>query len=733
MWLLHTKQFTLRHFERPPPKYAILSHVWRRDEPSFSDFSTTQPKNISGTFGKIACCCRQARLEGFDWVWIDTCCIDKTNSVELSEAINSMYQWYANATVCYAYLYDVAPGENPGAPDSSFRRSVWFTRGWTLQELVAPGEVVFFSREWSVLGTKDFFADLLQEITRIDADVLVHRVPLASVPVARRLSWASGRKTTRVEDEAYCLMGIFDINMPTIYGEGARSFRRLYEEIMRFSLDHTLFTWGASLTVPSSTLFQPVYSVPSTASVEAASQQYRVFEKPLKKLDPQFNLLPSSARAFVAWDSTNVSPELASKRHPVTMPHRVFMQSLSTLLPSSDQQEPPYASRSNVSCSLLGVHSLKLIVNASIQLNTVLEFTFTSHGIRAHVPLVRLSRDLIDPRSPQDPSTEFYVALLACRMDDPSSIAIGLLLRRFGDSYLYRVGAHLKGGFARYVSITKPELPSTVSGQEISTLEWSDIYILQQNRTFGSSKRLDFHSPSAPRYVVVPLWVVNTLQAIGFNSALPDPHIKRLLHPRKVQTYAFECQSSNEELRVHVGWCSSLGLLVYAEVVDIPSSNVISTMGNDAKPEGTSFVPSICLDCSKTTPRHTMSWMSNAPSVNTPLHSPPLDTSGLRWKSHRTLSALDRTVHLRVAESAVARGRPDGGSIFVLGIAPAAPWNTAQAIPAGSQSAAPLGPPSGPIFAPEPPPHAAIQPPKPRRTLLSRLLPALASSRGKRK
>ena len=205
MWLLHTKDLSLRYFERPPSKYVVLSHVWGKDEKTFQDLRAATQKTAF-EFRKIFHSCKHARLDGFEWMWIDTCCIDKTNSVELSEAINSMYQWYANASVCYAYLHDVNPAENPGGPNSSFRNSVWFTRGWTLQELVAPKELVFFARDWTLLGPKDFFADLLEQITGIDADVLTLRKSLSSVPLARRMSWASSRKTTRLEDEAYSLM-----------------------------------------------------------------------------------------------------------------------------------------------------------------------------------------------------------------------------------------------------------------------------------------------------------------------------------------------------------------------------------------------------------------------------------------------------------------------------------------------------------------------------------------------
>lgn len=301
MWLLDTEHVSLRYFDKPPSRYAILSHVWQAGE---QDFHSIGPyHNLTP---KIRACCHHARLQGFNWIWVDTCCIDKTNSVELSEAINSMYKWYANATICFAYLYDVDISENPAATNSTFRRSVWFTRGWTLQELIAPRAIVFFSKDWKVLGTKDFLADLLEDITGIDVSVLTSRVQLSSISIAQRLSWASWRNTTRVEDAAYSLMGLFDINMPTIYGEGPRAFRRLQEEIMKTSPDHTLFTWGPTLTLSTNTRSSD-NSVGLTATPGRSPTQ-------TSRMDSY--LLASSANSFAALRNTPL---------PVTLSHDDFI------------------------------------------------------------------------------------------------------------------------------------------------------------------------------------------------------------------------------------------------------------------------------------------------------------------------------------------------------------------------------------------------------------------------
>ena len=190
---------------------------------------------------KIRRACEIARLHGYLYVWIDSCCIDKTSSSELSEAINSMYAWYGRAAICYAFLADVPHGDIPDSYESAFRRSRWWTRGWTLQELIAPRRLVFLSSDWQALGSKSSMAGLVEQITRIDRKVLTNQLSLDKMSVARRMSWAAERVTTRVEDRAYSLLGIFDLNMPTLYGEGERAFRRLQEEILRRIPDQTFF------------------------------------------------------------------------------------------------------------------------------------------------------------------------------------------------------------------------------------------------------------------------------------------------------------------------------------------------------------------------------------------------------------------------------------------------------------------------------------------------------------
>ena len=249
MRLLSTDRAELHFFPSPedvPGGYAILSHVWDEREDTFKNVEALRIKYAKSkkksprdrVSEKIRQSCILAEKHGYRWLWVDTCCIDKSSSSELSEAINSMYRYYALSTVCYAFLRDAKTRDD-------MRRSVWYGRGWTLQELIAPKLLLFVSKKWEVLGTKGELAREIASRTDIPEDVLRYETDLAQVPVGQRMSWASYRVTTRVEDRAYSLMGIFGINMPTLYGEGNNAFYRLQEEIMKVSTDPTLFAWGA--------------------------------------------------------------------------------------------------------------------------------------------------------------------------------------------------------------------------------------------------------------------------------------------------------------------------------------------------------------------------------------------------------------------------------------------------------------------------------------------------------
>ncbi|KAH7119703.1 hypothetical protein B0J11DRAFT_534424 [Dendryphion nanum] len=212
-------------------------------------------------FKKLQGCCKKAAADGFLYCWVDTCCIDKTSSVELSEAINSMYRYYKQSVICYVYLADYEISSTRASVDhQKFAKCRWWKRGWTLQELIAPVNVEFYSASWVELGTKRSMEKNISHITGVNTTVLTGSEPFYFT-VAVRMTWAAGRETSRVEDQAYCLMGIFGVNMPLLYGEGHRAFVRLQEEIMRINEDYTIFAWTAGpsyqgLLATSPDLFQ---------------------------------------------------------------------------------------------------------------------------------------------------------------------------------------------------------------------------------------------------------------------------------------------------------------------------------------------------------------------------------------------------------------------------------------------------------------------------------------------
>lgn len=242
----------LREFYGPAlaaKEYAILSHCWGVAENGEKEVSFQEMEQLATTYNKtrneirgrtgykkVIDACKQAKVDGLEWVWVDTCCIDKKSSSELSEAVNSMCQWYANANQCYVYLHD-----STGSIRSSAK---WFTRGWTLQELIAPKVVHFFDSKWERLGNKEQFASNLSRITRIPENILKHGLNSERPSIAQIMSWAADRVTTREEDRAYSLLGLLGVHIPMLYGEGKNAFRRLQLEIIRSSNDQSIFAWG---------------------------------------------------------------------------------------------------------------------------------------------------------------------------------------------------------------------------------------------------------------------------------------------------------------------------------------------------------------------------------------------------------------------------------------------------------------------------------------------------------
>jgi hypothetical protein len=231
------------------PRYAILSHTWglEDEEVNFQDVTLLTNEGKVG-YRKLYFCGEQAKKDGLDYFWVDTCCIDKTNLPELSEAINSMFRWYQKAEKCYVYLSDVACGEDSEGMQRwkpAFRKSRWFTRGWTLQELIAPRTVEFYSSDGSYLGNKETLEQTVHEITDIPIRALQDEPFRFSLK--DRESWLGTRETTIEEDSAYCLLGIFDIHLPLIYGEGRdHAMRRLRKEIRDHHVINLPIATGAS-------------------------------------------------------------------------------------------------------------------------------------------------------------------------------------------------------------------------------------------------------------------------------------------------------------------------------------------------------------------------------------------------------------------------------------------------------------------------------------------------------
>ena len=268
MRLLNTETLEFEEFvDLPEEPYAILSHRWGAEEVSYKEYRKTRAlvKGRSG-YKKIVKFCEIAQQRGYRLAWVDTCCIDKRSSAELSEAINSMYRWYGESAECFVWLEDY---EVSGLDKTALAQCKWFTRGWTLQELLAPSCCTFFSASWDVVGHKhgsknhndtcvcqqgrgnrecgtDITPDLAR-ITSINLLCLTSRDFIPYVSAAERMSWASNRVTTRLEDRAYSLLGLFQINMPLLYGEGTKAFRRLQEEIIKDHEDLSILCFNDPL------------------------------------------------------------------------------------------------------------------------------------------------------------------------------------------------------------------------------------------------------------------------------------------------------------------------------------------------------------------------------------------------------------------------------------------------------------------------------------------------------
>ncbi|KAI0629452.1 hypothetical protein C8Q77DRAFT_1201647, partial [Trametes polyzona] len=450
-----------------------------------------------------------------------------------------MFDWYARAQVCYVYLHDVSKHECPDAPGSAFRRSEWFTRGWTLQELLAPDSVVFLSRTWTVLGTKASLARVLEETAGIDADVLTFRKKLSDVSVARRMSWAAGRRTTRVEDEAYALMGIFSVNMPTIYGEGRRAFQRLQEEIIRQSSDQSIFAWGEVVSFSAVPL-----STPTTL--------------PFRHHDPDSYLLAPSPAAFA--NSADIVP--------VTMD--IAAQTASAICRGSKLH--------NVQTFLR--HPLSRRGISQLQAP---EFTVTSHGIRCRLLVIEDRRG----------ASPFSAAVLACQhvcRDTGARTGIGLILHRSGPSgdTTSQAATQYHTGLPHQINAdnrqTHQRQRLLILNLEVHdrrlTAKWRKVYLAQQPA--GSHDRLLTRGVrTIPLRFLFPAWLLVELEKRGFRAqhsgpepgagsgsiGLRTPVLYTRWHMRSV---AFANAATGEAFVIQLGRCEDA---LWATVAFTPASS----------------------------------------------------------------------------------------------------------------------------------------------------------------
>ncbi|KAL1949843.1 hypothetical protein VTO73DRAFT_8724 [Trametes versicolor] len=504
--------------------YAILSHVWALDnskEQTFADIERLQSEGVTSyddprVSAKIRGCVEMAKEQGLGWVWDDTCCIDKRSSAELEEAINSMFRWYAEAAVCFALLEDVEDECVVQETNSAFRRSVWFTRGWTLQELLAPQLVLFFSQGWKCLGTKVGLARLVCDITGIDIEVLTMRRALKHVSVARRMLWAANRRTSRIEDRAYALLGIFDVSMSTIYGEGSYAFRRLQVKIMKRNAEHTLFAWGE------------VWKHPGGRATPATSIGGRGRGAPGRPRKAVTEPLPTTSKHVVP----HVTPP------PADDDKGLFAQS-----PSDFRHVMTTISVNEV------IELISECVNVPIipQAAPVYEHAITNSGVRC--------RFIVIPGNP------FALALLLCKNQAGECVALPIWPQP-GASYPERflVGVSFASDTFRLIPVCRSTIdalrglgwtPNRMDIQTAATLPRGGlsgaqrhmptgigklVYIVNNHPSFTSRSMLGRNNE--PRKLCIPAWLVSHLALYGlelqdspaFDEAVEAPSKLRVIH-----------------------------------------------------------------------------------------------------------------------------------------------------------------------------------------------------------
>ncbi|KAI1786623.1 HET-domain-containing protein [Ganoderma leucocontextum] len=525
MWLLSTDRTELHFFHSPEAViggYAILSHTWGDNEQTFQETQAlrercketgTNPRDLATS--KVRECCLLTERHGYRWVWNDTCCIDKTSSTELSEAINSMFHWYSLTEVCYAYLHDVDSSDDLRAPESMFRTARWHTRGWTLQELLAPFFVIFLSRDWETIGNKVELAPLLEQVTGVSSQVLTREEHYSAVCVAERMSWASKRNTTRVEDEAYCLMGLFNVNMPTIYGEGCQAFLRLQHKIVKQSFDTSLFAWGREIES-------------SRANFPVPPEMYKALS---------FNRLISSLN-----DIYLLAPSPKSFIEPYSGPVRYTPSAKNPLQPYLDEQWTTGHSKTDPRGSFerqVGPFGQKDLPR----------FSSTNYGLECHFPIIE--------------SGGLTVVVLLC---DTGRQHVGLLLhssdhpvqdlsrKKYHTGCMFRIS-----GFKRLIFLGNDFYNLRLNGTAV-TAEWRDIFIADTSppikKDVAPSRCFALHSITPAPPFRLPHWLLSRLALIGMEMHPVSLHNRPVSNGIPLHiTVAFEDIISTECVELLLGTC----------------------------------------------------------------------------------------------------------------------------------------------------------------------------------
>lgn len=627
MYLLDTTTGELELVDGPgKERYAILSHVWQHEgEQTFQeirDLNRGLTRQLSSLFrarrservsilprasAKIRDCCEYARRRGFKKIWIDTCCIDKSSSSELSEAINSMYEWYGAADVCFAYLYDVSDAENPRKTHASFRRSRWFRRGWTLQELIAPRSLEFVSKEWRFIGTKASLADVVEQVTGIQRDILTHERPLDSVSVARRMSWASRRETKRPEDEAYSLMGIFGVKMPTIYGEGRAAFLRLQEEILKHIRDQSIFAWGSIFgvsTYGSSLRWQFEYRDGFDPSVlfarSPAEFQYsgHIEPVPLDRLEERLGILGEVPDYTIT--SYGVRSSFPSIVINSSSTSALRLAVLGCLVEGTDT-----ASQGKLIALLLtqqpntSEQSGRFVVGA--RGSQIPSWLFEDMEALSHLP----SDGVTGARTRSSRSSS----------GGRTSSSTPLTLT---DDMLYRAVVLPRSQHEQPVLFYRPVSP----GYEIGSLtkaEWARLCIAHRSR-FDSASRLDAWeiypgaglvrsssdyslipmSYECPCEVIVPGWTITQIEQKGYSVWLWPNHRCRALalqvgFPTSPVIHTLALCSSTEVILIHIGPCPAFEPPVQAVSASTRHQAGSSLHTGTRTPHGTQIYPALCV------------------------------------------------------------------------------------------------------------------------------------------